>query len=139
MVAVRPCPDRTNLPEEKRMRKAFLILAAGLTVFLLFATSLPAFAASGPIVMHEVKHDVSLPARDMGNNPNLVREKKYGLLNPSRSIRVTPGSQQSADSVADVPSLAPVGTTNLLNFDGISANGFAPPDTNGSVGSTQFV
>ena len=39
----------------------------------------------------------------------------------------------------DVPSLAPVGTTNLLNFDGIGANGFAPPDTNGSVGSTQFV
>ena len=121
------------------MRRAFLILAAGLTVFLLFATSLPAFSASGPIVMHEVKHDVSLPARDMGNNPNVVRENKYGLLNPSRSIKVTPGSQQAADSVADVPSLAPVGTTNLLNFDGIGANGFAPPDTNGSVGGTQFV
>jgi hypothetical protein len=26
-----------------------------------------------------------------------------------------------------------------LNFEGVSANGYAPPDTNGSVGTTQFV
>jgi hypothetical protein len=31
-----------------------------------------------------------------------------------------------------------VNTIPGLNFDGVSANGFAPPDTNGSVGSTQF-
>jgi len=31
-----------------------------------------------------------------------------------------------------------VGTINRLNFEGVTANGFAPPDTNGSVGLTQF-
>ena len=68
------------------MRKAFLILAAGLTVFVLFATSLPAFSASGPIVMHEVKHDVSLPARDMGNNRNSsVRTSMDCSTLPARS------------------------------------------------------
>jgi hypothetical protein len=32
-----------------------------------------------------------------------------------------------------------VSATTALNFEGISANGAAPPDTNGSVGATQFV
>src|SRR5437016_7407853 len=32
-----------------------------------------------------------------------------------------------------------VGTTNGLGFDGVTANGWAPPDTNGAVGATQYV
>ncbi|HZQ67936.1 MAG TPA: hypothetical protein VFA68_05390 [Terriglobales bacterium] len=118
------------------MRRVLFLFVAMVTVF---ATLLPSFAASGPIVMHEVKHDVSLPARDMGNNLPVIRENKFGLLNPNRSIKVAPGSQLAADPVAAVPGPAQVSTTNLLNFDGIGANGFAPPDTNGSVGGTQFV
>ena len=37
--------------------------------------------------------------------------------------------------------LPPVGTTNLLSFDAITGNqgGAIPPDTNGSIGSTQYV
>src|SRR5581483_9433293 len=70
--------DRTNLVKEKPMRRVLFLFVAMVTVF---ATLLPSFAASGPIVIHEVKHDVSLPARDMGNNLPVIRENKFGLLN----------------------------------------------------------
>ena len=51
-----------------------------------------------------------------------------------------PSARQSAAIVqADI--LAPVGTSSGLNFDGVSAalSGWAVPDTNGAVGTTQYV
>jgi len=41
--------------------------------------------------------------------------------------------------VAQVPAGLPVGVSTVLNFDGQSADGFVPPDTNGAVGAEQFV
>src|SRR5260370_6679850 len=47
---------------------------------------------------------------------------------------------QSA-SIVQVETLAAVGTSSGLNFDGVSAalSGWAVPDTNGAVGTTQYV
>jgi hypothetical protein len=52
-----------------------------------------------------------------------------------------PGPELPAgeDSVLQTLSLPLVGTINKLNFEGVGANGYAPPDTNGSIGLTQFV
>jgi hypothetical protein len=46
------------------------------------------------------------------------------------------------DPVVQTEILAPVSTTNLLSFDGITdaqGGGFVPPDTNATVGATQVV
>jgi len=39
----------------------------------------------------------------------------------------------------DISMLANISTTAGVNFEGVAANGSAPPDTNGSAGTTQFV
>ena len=59
---------------------------------------------------------------------------------PIRPTRPLPGSNlpPARDSVLQNLPLPLVGTINRLNFEGVTANGFAPPDTNGSVGLTQF-
>jgi len=43
------------------------------------------------------------------------------------------------DAVMQTSTLANIATTAGVNFDGVAANGSAPPDTNGSAGTTQFV
>lgn len=103
--------------------------------------TLSAFA-SGPIVMHEVKHDVSLPVRDLATGATAAKPSRPALLNPNRIVPIgqgAPGASASADALSGKPLPWQVSTTNILNFDGLGATGFVPPDTNGSVGSTQFV
>jgi hypothetical protein len=43
------------------------------------------------------------------------------------------------DAAMQTSTLAKISTTAGVNFDGVAANGSAPPDTNGSAGTTQFV
>src|SRR5438034_1259044 len=114
-----------------------------LGICLLPALPLPAFAQSRisrPVVIPEVKHDVSPPLRDLVSRESPVTKNRIALLNPTRIVPLAPGSvAQAADSLASSPLPFQVATTNILNFDGVNAQGFAPPDTNGSVGATQYV
>ncbi len=97
-----------------------------------------------------VHHDVSPRLRDM---PPIPQRDERRVI-PRRLIyRSNPSSQ--ADPVVQSSAVGPlvqssavgplVSTTSGLNFDGVGqgAYGFtvhaAPPDTNGSVGATQFV
>ena len=112
-------------------------------------TALPARGQEAPVqrgakVIYETRHDLSLPARDM---VTLSRQQQrepgeHGLapLEPfGNPYSVLPGERDSALQESEGPL---VSTTNLLNFDGLTApqsGANIPPDTNGSVGGAQFV
>jgi hypothetical protein len=104
---------------------------------------IPAFAQNvqrNPQVIEELKHDVSLPLRELARYAPPVQPGAGRTLIPGRSPHFV-GGDSGVDPVVQVVDLPSVGTTNLLNFDGIThaQGGASPPDTNGSVGSTQFV
>ena len=93
-----------------------------------------------PVVIHEIKHDVSLPLSVMVKNapapiPGSIIMREHP--SPKHFFHITPGT----DPVAQTEVLPMVSTTNLLSFDAIDElqGGAQPPDTNGSVGATQFV
>jgi len=99
-------------------------------------------SAQSVIVRHEVKHDVSLPLRDLARNAPAVQPGTLRTLVPGRRPTQFNGFEPHPDAVAQQGFLPNVGTTNVLNFAGLSgtlSGGVEPPDTNGSVGSTQFV
>jgi hypothetical protein len=92
---------------------------------------------SQPILINQMKNDVSAPLRDM-----------------AIPVQVAPGTQRQApvplptgpmitsarpDPVAQQPTGSLVGVSTILNFPGQSADGYVPPDTNGAIGATQFV
>jgi hypothetical protein len=94
-------------------------------------------------VMREVKHDLSPPLRDM---PSIDLDKdKAPREHPVKPI---PQPDQKNDIVHDKglqsASVGPfVAATPITNFDGVGIPNYgvnaAPPDTNGSVGTTQYV
>lgn len=99
--------------------------------------------ADGPIVTHELKHDVSGPLR------NVVMPAQSGgggrQMSMAQSTRA-PFTSSQPDPVAQAPTDAASSIGIGLNFDGVSAldtvasgGPFVPPDTNGAVGATQFV
>jgi hypothetical protein len=100
--------------------------------------------ADNPMVIHEVKHDLSRPLRDMAASAQSLPStaQQAPVAQPTR-----PAIKSSQpDPVAQVPSGAPVSVQVGLNFDGLDAadtvasgGPFVPPDTNGAVGATQFV
>src|SRR5260370_41466385 len=130
---------RRFLPMKQRI-SAFSFLAALTGVACLASTS---FAQDVPVqrnptVMNSTHVTTTQAFRDMREVPShnvskvMLEHKRYGGAHISNE----------PDSVAQTESLANVGTTNLLNFDGITdaqGGGFVPPDTNASVGSTQVV
>ncbi len=89
----------------------------------------------GAEVIPEVKHDTSPPLRDMTvlHSPPGERVHEIHLLHPPRAV------QFISDPVLQTSTLPAVATSSGLNFDGVGANGSAPPDTNGAAGATQFV
>lgn len=93
-----------------------------------------------PRVTYEVRHDVSSPLSEMARSaappaPGMIEMREH------RAPRHIFGNTSGVDPVAQREFLPNVPTTNLLSFDAINGNeaGAIPPDTNGSVGSTQYV
>ncbi len=100
--------------------------------------------ADNPMVVHDVKHDLSRPLRDMAASAQSVQSAAQQTPFPQKTGPAITTSQP--DPVAQTPSGAPVNVHVGLNFDGLSAadtvasgGPFVPPDTNGAVGATQFV
>lgn len=126
--------------ESSRAVRAVALLVACCT---LLAFPAAAQRSQGtPFVIHEVKHDVSLPLRDIALNASALQPSQIRTLVPGP--RPTPFNNIAShpDAVAQQQILPNVGTTNLLNFAGLGgtqSGGAYPPDTNGAVGSTQFV
>src|SRR5260221_11909359 len=112
---------------------------------LISMAALPVAAlADNPTVVHEVKHDLSRPLRDMAASAQSLQSA--AKQTPFRQKTAPAITTSQPDPVAQTPSGAPVNVNVGLNFDGLSAadtvasgGPFVPPDTNGAVGATQFV
>jgi hypothetical protein len=111
------------------------------TSCLIALLAVPTLTLADPLVVHELKHDQSSPLRDVTLK---TKSRASQQAQEARSTRAPLASSQ-LDPVAATPSGA-LGVRLGLNFDGISAQDtvasggpFVPPDTNGTVGATQFV
>ena len=106
----------------------------------------PPQAQNGKVeVTREVKHDLSPPLRDL---PQLDLSKEKDKDPREHPVKPIPQPDQKDVFVQDKGlqsvSVGPfVAATPIANFDGVGIPNInvnvAPPDTNGSVGSTQYV
>ena len=125
-------------------QQPFSLRHAAVLACLVLSSCLPGFAQSRMTVRRDVHRDVSAPLREMilhAPAPSLQKHE----AEPVRRIPLPPGlTQLQEDSVQQrtvVPFTPVVGTS----FEGLGAGqyGFtvnsAPPDTNGTVGATQYV
>ena len=116
-----------------RLQKLGLLV---LPMIIAGVVSVPLAQAGSVRVIHEVKHDVSLPLRDMAKMVQVPEHPNREIeLRSHAVIRQLPGE----DTAVQKEVLPDVSTINLLNFDGQAADGVAPPDTEGAVGGTQYV
>jgi hypothetical protein len=115
-----------------------------LAISLLLTVSL--FGQSGPTtVRRDVHHDVSPPLSEMIKHappPSLERRP----VEPMKQIPLPPGlAEQQEDPVIQVGTVAAPTPPVALSFEGLGNGqyGFsvtgAPPDTEGTVGATQYV
>jgi len=101
--------------------------------------------ADNPMVIHEVKHDVSPPLGNLSPSVQAATatDQQQLVARPTGPAR----SNSQSDPVAQQLTAPLSGVSSVLNFDGQSAQdnrnlfgfAFVPPDTNGAVGATQFV
>ncbi|HEX8880171.1 MAG TPA: Ig-like domain repeat protein [Candidatus Acidoferrum sp.] len=112
--------------------------------FVALASAVPApaqQASSKPTVIPPVSYDISPPLVDLVASappkaPN--GQRSIPLRQPARPVPAPPTSV-TQDQALQQLSLPLVSATPELDFDGIGADAVTPPDTNGSVGATQFV
>src|SRR5438093_12257342 len=97
----------------------------------------PSFAAttSEPhrhvMVSVNVHHDVSAPLRDLKPSPGLSRAY------PAKRVPGPPGPVVHARDTSGQHGLPRIPAPSV-NFDGITANGSAPPHTQAAAGATQY-
>ena len=98
-------------------------------------------AQSQPQVVYELKHDVSPPLGEMIPAAPIEPSAESPALGP----RLHPRPEQPrSESLAPEDRGLQTFTRNRKNtrhskFPGVGANGYAPPDTNGAAGTTQYV
>src|SRR6266480_1983466 len=115
---------------------------AGVLVAICLLISRPALpqdvAITNPQVKYDDYHDTSIPMRD---TPQLQPMTAGFEVIPLHRVNPLPfGIHSSALKGSEVsPVSGPSSITNLVGFDGISWDGFYPPDPNASVGATQIV
>src|SRR6267154_2610647 len=125
------------------MKSKFVRVLPLFFVVLASAVPVPAPAqqtSSNPTVIPPVSYDISPPLVDLvASAPPKAATSQRNI--PLRRPRppVAPPASVTQDSALQQLSLPLVSTSPGLDFDGIGADGVAPPDTNGSVGATQFV
>jgi hypothetical protein len=133
---------------------AFLFCTVGVLLALLgfgVSSGTPALAAgqqhSGPVatVGYSYHHDLSPALRDLPQGFADVKQRHEGPENPKIPNRHKdmPDTVVQDSHASWLAKLAPSIPAPILNFDGIAFPGVncncAPPDTNGSVGTTQYV
>ncbi|MBZ5615767.1 MAG: choice-of-anchor D domain-containing protein [Acidobacteriia bacterium] len=116
------------------------------TVTLLTASVFAKDGRRGMQVIAEVKHDTSLPLRDLessvASQATTAPRRVLPLLFPHP---VTAAASVQADTALQNVDLPFVSASPGLNFEGLGQGQFgfivnaAPPDTNGVVGATQYV
>lgn len=127
-------------------RKSPSLRLAAVMAGLVLSCCLSLSAQSRMTVRREVQRDVSPPLREMIKlmpPPSLVRHE----AEPARRIPLPPGleTQTPAEDSVRQQTMVPFTPVVGTSFEGLGAGqyGFsvtsAPPDTNGAVGSTQYV
>ena len=122
------------------MRIAQRLVAASLPMSLLCLTLVAQENNGKPEITPDVKHDVSPPMRQLRVPPRSDAPRER----PLRTIPLGPGSNQP-DPVLQIGSGSLASTTAGLSFAGVGNGDYgfspnaAPPDTEGAVGSTQYV
>ena len=123
-----------------RLINVFATLTSLLSLMLLATLPAPAQEVQTDAqVINEDYHDTSVPVRELA--PLVPLGSSQQIVLPLRRKPGLPVVGPEPDAVTqDIQEIQMVGTTNKLNFDGVSdRDGAAPPDTNASVGSTQVV
>jgi len=117
---------------------------ACLIACLILCSCLPVFAQSTMTVRHQMHHDVSAPLIELMKNappPSLTKHE----AEPLRRIPLPPGLTQGEEDTVLQRTMVPFTPTIGASFEGLGTGqyGFtvnsAPPDTNGTVGATQYV
>ena len=117
---------------------AILVAAAGIPAVVLAD---PPSSTGAVEVSAAVRHDVSPPLRVLGPtapSAAILRERPLRLVGPGSSPNQPDGAVQQAAGTQ-------IATSNGLNFAGVGQGDYgfsdqwAPPDTNGAVGATQYV
>jgi hypothetical protein len=125
-------------------KKSFSVGHGALIACLLLCSCLPALAQSTMTVRHQVHHDVSAPLRDLIKGapaPSLVQHE----AEPMRRIPLPPGLVQLEEDPVRQQTVSQQTPSTGLSFEGLGQGqyGFsitgAPPDTEGTVGATQYV
>ncbi len=127
-------------------RSSAPVQRVALAASLLLLIAVPLFGQSGPTtVRRDVHHDVSQPLSEMiryAPPPSLVRRE----VEPLKRIPLPPGLTPLAeDPVRQTAAIGHFTPPVTLSFEGLGNGqyGFsvtgAPPDTNGTVGATQYV
>jgi hypothetical protein len=130
---------------KNNVRSAALSALSVLAVlFLVLATTVPALAQASPkpIVIHPTHYGLSRPLRDMvAEDPYGPRMGENTILFLGRGPALPGASGPAGEDKALQREAGPlVGTIPGLNFEGVGEiDGVAPPDTNGSVGLTQYL
>src|SRR5712691_3229888 len=115
-------------------------LLSVLTFVALAGLGSPAIARAGSSqvsrharVTANVHHDTSPPLRDL--KPSSARSRSW----PARRVEAGPPRPivHAKDTSGTRPGRPRIPSPSA-NFDGISANGSAPPDTQGAAGPTQY-
>lgn len=97
------------------------------------------------IKVHSAQNDISAPLREMATwpLPAVSSEEEEGPLNPKIGIIRPSGSRPDTAVQNTLTASLLINVIPGLSFDGIPYPGVvcncAPPDTNGAVGSTQYV
>jgi hypothetical protein len=121
------------------IRKLVLLLTIVAIVSSITIVSQAETVKKGPVVITESHHDVSLPLRDMAKTTAVPKRANHEIDNRPPGVVPRPTGTPGVDTAVQTVDLPTVGTTQLLNFDGQAADGVAPPDTEGSVGLSQYV
>jgi hypothetical protein len=93
-----------------------------------------------PTVRYDARHDASLPLRDMARLA-LPRGRSAAEMPEPGHNRPLPPGPPGEDTVVQNTYLPSVHITNVLSFDAVreDENNAQVPDTNGAVGTAQFV
>ncbi len=138
-----PTPSCTD---SRRYALAVILLLSFAVSLLIPAASAQSGASSGPTtIRRDMHHDVSPPLREMikyAPPPSLVRKE----VEPLKRIPLPPGLSQLEEDPVRQTTTIPLPTPPVSqSFEGLGNGqyGFsvtgAPPDTNGTVGATQYV
>src|SRR5579885_570605 len=94
-----------------------------------------------PQVTYDVKHDISPPLRELARTMPRPPKGMVEMIEPQRNLGLTVGLPGEDSVVQEDDYATTLPTKRVIAFDGVTGveGGAHPPDTNGSVGTSQFV